>query len=102
MAAIIFIYFAALSPAITFGGLLGEWEPKEEGSGEGGLLTSVCDPGEKTEGLIGVSELIVATAMQGIVFSILGAQPLLVIGFSGPLLVFEEAFYTVRNNHEPN
>lgn len=24
MAAIIFIYFAALSPAITFGGLLGE------------------------------------------------------------------------------
>uniref|UniRef100_A0A4W6CHA7 Anion exchange protein n=1 Tax=Lates calcarifer TaxID=8187 RepID=A0A4W6CHA7_LATCA len=72
MAAIIFIYFAALSPAITFGGLLGE----------------------KTEGLIGVSELIVATAMQGIVFSVLGAQPLLVIGFSGPLLVFEEAFYT--------
>ncbi|CAI5677137.1 anion exchange protein 2 isoform X1 [Oreochromis niloticus] len=72
MAAIIFIYFAALSPAITFGGLLGE----------------------KTEGLIGVSELIVATALQGIVFSVLGAQPLLVIGFSGPLLVFEEAFYT--------
>ncbi|XP_024859073.1 anion exchange protein 2 isoform X2 [Kryptolebias marmoratus] len=72
MAAIIFIYFAALSPAITFGGLLGE----------------------KTEGLIGVSELIVATAMQGIVFSVLGAQPLLVIGFSGPLLVFEEAFFS--------
>ncbi|KAL6103675.1 slc4a2 [Pungitius sinensis] len=72
MAAVIFIYFAALSPAITFGGLLGE----------------------KTEGLIGVSELIVATSLQGIVFSVLGAQPLLIIGFSGPLLVFEEAFYT--------
>lgn len=55
------------------------------------------DTGEKTEGLIGVSELIVATAMQGIVFSVLGAQPLLVIGFSGPLLVFEEAFYTVSS-----
>uniref|UniRef100_A0A3Q2CUN4 Anion exchange protein n=1 Tax=Cyprinodon variegatus TaxID=28743 RepID=A0A3Q2CUN4_CYPVA len=78
MAAIIFIYFAALSPAITFGGLLGE----------------------KTEGLIGVSELIVATAMQGIVFSVLGAQPLLVIGFSGPLLVFEEAFYTFCKDNE--
>ncbi|XP_067109841.1 anion exchange protein 2-like isoform X1 [Osmerus mordax] len=72
MAAIIFIYFAALSPAITFGGLLGE----------------------KTEGLIGVSELIIATAMQGVVFNLLGAQPLLVVGFSGPLLVFEEAFYS--------
>uniref|UniRef100_A0A673YUA5 Anion exchange protein n=1 Tax=Salmo trutta TaxID=8032 RepID=A0A673YUA5_SALTR len=71
-AAVIFIYFAALSPAITFGGLLGE----------------------KTEGLIGVSELIVATAVQGVLFCLLGAQPLLVVGFSGPLLVFEEAFYS--------
>uniref|UniRef100_A0A4W5Q329 Anion exchange protein n=1 Tax=Hucho hucho TaxID=62062 RepID=A0A4W5Q329_9TELE len=72
MAAVIFIYFAALSPAVTFGGLLGE----------------------KTGGLIGVSELIIATAMQGVIFSLLGAQPLLVVGFSGPLLVFEEAFYS--------
>ncbi|XP_061521743.1 anion exchange protein 2b isoform X3 [Phycodurus eques] len=72
MAAVIFIYFAALSPAITFGGLLSE----------------------KTEGLIGVSELIVSTAVQGVVFCLLGAQPLLVVGFSGPLLVFEEAFYS--------
>lgn len=38
-----------------------------------------------------------ATALQGIVFSVLSAQPLLVIGFSGPLLVFEEAFYTVSS-----
>ncbi|KAI4880446.1 hypothetical protein NFI96_011281, partial [Prochilodus magdalenae] len=72
MAAVIFIYFAALSPAITFGGLLGE----------------------KTEGLIGVSELIVATCIQGVLFCLLGAQPLLVVGFSGPLLVFEEAFFS--------
>lgn len=54
-----------------------------------------CVAGEKTEGLIGVSELIVATALQGLVFSVLSAQPLLVIGFSGPLLVFEEAFFNV-------
>ncbi|KAM9789339.1 anion exchange protein 2a [Neosynchiropus ocellatus] len=72
LAAILFIYFAALAPAVTFGGLLGE----------------------KTGGLIGVSELIIATSVQGVIFSLLGAQPLLVIGFSGPLLVFEEAFFT--------
>uniref|UniRef100_A0A3Q1GSG9 Anion exchange protein n=1 Tax=Acanthochromis polyacanthus TaxID=80966 RepID=A0A3Q1GSG9_9TELE len=78
MAAVIFIYFAALSPAITFGGLLGE----------------------KTEGLIGVSELIVSTAVQGVVFCLLGAQPLLVVGFSGPLLVFEEAFYSFCKANE--
>nr|XP_012595742.1 anion exchange protein 3 isoform X2 [Microcebus murinus] len=71
VAAVLFIYFAALSPAITFGGLLGE----------------------KTEGLMGVSELIVSTAVLGVLFSLLGAQPLLVVGFSGPLLVFEEAFF---------
>nr|XP_056706747.1 anion exchange protein 3 isoform X2 [Euleptes europaea] len=71
LAAVLFIYFAALSPAITFGGLLGE----------------------KTEGLMGVSELIISTSILGMLFSLLSAQPLLVIGFSGPLLVFEEAFY---------
>lgn len=78
MAAVIFIYFAALSPAITFGGLLGE----------------------KTGGLIGVSELIIATAMQGMLFCLLGAQPLLVVGFSGPLLVFEESFYSFCRSND--
>ncbi|XP_053327020.1 anion exchange protein 3 [Spea bombifrons] len=71
LAAALFIYFAALSPAITFGGLLGE----------------------KTQGLMGVSELIVCTSILGVIFSLLAAQPLLIIGFSGPLLVFEEAFF---------
>ncbi|KAM5255531.1 anion exchange protein 2 [Ctenodactylus gundi] len=78
LAAVIFIYFAALSPAITFGGLLGE----------------------KTHNLIGVSELIMSTALQGVIFCLLGAQPLLVIGFSGPLLVFEEAFYSFCRSNE--
>lgn len=44
---------------------------------------------------MGVSELIVSTAVLGVIFSLLGAQPLLVVGFSGPLLVFEEAFFKV-------
>uniref|UniRef100_A0A673K9Z4 Anion exchange protein n=1 Tax=Sinocyclocheilus rhinocerous TaxID=307959 RepID=A0A673K9Z4_9TELE len=78
MATVIFIYFAALSPAITFGGLLGE----------------------KTDGLIGVSELIISTAVQGMLFCLLGAQPLLVVGFSGPLLVFEESFYSFCRSSE--
>ncbi|KAI6075553.1 Anion exchange protein 2 isoform X1 [Aix galericulata] len=78
IAAVIFIYFAALSPAITFGGLLGE----------------------KTHDLIGVSELIISTSLQGVLFCLLGAQPLLVIGFSGPLLVFEEAFFTFCTSND--
>ncbi|KAL7377523.1 hypothetical protein ABVT39_000920 [Epinephelus coioides] len=71
LAAIIFIYFAALSPAITFGGLLAD----------------------KTDRMMGVSELMISTSIQGVIFCFIAAQPVLVIGFSGPLLVFEEAFY---------
>lgn len=44
---------------------------------------------------MGVTELIVSTATLGIIFSLLAGQPLLIIGFSGPLLVFEEAYYKV-------
>ncbi|XP_049635031.1 LOW QUALITY PROTEIN: band 3 anion transport protein [Suncus etruscus] len=72
LAAVIFIYFAALSPAVTFGGLLEE----------------------DTEPYWGCRELLISTAVQGILFSMLAAQPLLVVGFSGPLLVFEEAFFS--------
>lgn len=71
LAAVIFIYFAALSPAITFGGLLAD----------------------KTQHMMGVSELMISTCVQGVIFCLLAAQPVLVIGFTGPLLVFEEAFF---------
>ncbi|KAJ8389965.1 hypothetical protein AAFF_G00112500 [Aldrovandia affinis] len=78
LAAVIFIYFAALSPAITFGGLLAD----------------------KTEHMMGVSELMISTCIQGIIFCLIAAQPVLVIGFSGPLLVFEEAFYGFCKSQE--
>ncbi|XP_044130974.1 band 3 anion transport protein isoform X1 [Bufo gargarizans] len=78
LAAVIFIYFAALSPAITFGGLMAQ----------------------KTQSWMGVPELMVSTAIQGIVFCLLGAQPLLILGFSGPLLVFEEAFFQFCDSQE--
>lgn len=50
---------------------------------------------DKTEQMMGVSELMISTCIQGIIFCLIAAQPVLVIGFSGPLLVFEEAFYVV-------
>ncbi|CAN9509229.1 unnamed protein product [Ophioblennius macclurei] len=78
LAAIIFIYFAALSPAITFGGLLAD----------------------KVENMMGVPELLISTSVQGIIFCFVAAQPILVIGFSGPLLVFEEAFFAFCKSQE--
>lgn len=50
---------------------------------------------DKTDRWMGVSELMISTSIQGVIFCFLSAQPVLIIGFSGPLMVFEEAFYEV-------
>lgn len=102
VAAVIFIYFAALSPTITFGGLLGKPAPLQKWIRCHVSILIKCvsllwHTGEKTQGMMGVTELIVSTATLGVLFSLLGGQPLLIIGFSGPLLVFEEAYYKVRH-----
>ncbi|XP_013387963.1 anion exchange protein 2 isoform X2 [Lingula anatina] len=72
LAAFFFIYFAALSPAITFGGLLGE----------------------KTQQYIGVSETMIGSAMCGALFCLFAGQPILIIGATGPIAVFEESFFS--------
>lgn len=73
LAAFIFIYFACISPAITFGGLISS----------------------KTDGWIGVSEMILGTAIIGLMFAFFAGQPLAIIGSTGPVLIFEEIVYTV-------
>ncbi|KAG8306698.1 Anion exchange protein 3 [Homalodisca vitripennis] len=75
VAAAIFIYFAALSAAITFGGLMAD----------------------KTGNLIGVSETLVATAGAGVFFSLFSGQPLVIIGTTGPLLLFDESLFSVHS-----
>ncbi|KAF4527100.1 hypothetical protein B566_EDAN013733 [Ephemera danica] len=69
LAATIFIYFAALSGAITFGGLMGD----------------------KTKNLIGISETLVATSISGVLFALVAGQPLVIVGATGPLLLFDES-----------
>lgn len=70
-AAALFMYFAALSGAITFGGLMSD----------------------KTQNLIGISETLVATSMAGIIFALLSGQPLVIVGSTGPLLLFDESLF---------
>ncbi|XP_069684208.1 band 3 anion transport protein-like isoform X3 [Periplaneta americana] len=72
IAAAIFMYFAALSGAITFGGLMGD----------------------KTDNLIGISETLISTSAAGILFALLSGQPLIIIGATGPLLLFDESLYS--------
>ena len=76
LAAIVFVYIASLAPAITFGGILSE----------------------KTGGWIGVSETILATGLAGVMFALLGGQPLTIISFTGPLAVFEKSTYELSES----
>lgn len=66
-AATIFMYFAALSSAITFGGLLAE----------------------KTDGQIGISETLMFTCLGGVIFALMGGQPMMITGATGPLLLLD-------------
>ena len=58
----LFLFFACLAPAIIFGGLM---------HGE-------------TQGDIGAVEMIVATAVCGLVYAVIAGQPLIVLGGTGP------------------
>lgn len=61
------MYFACLTPIVTFGGLLGE----------------------ATENNIAVMESIFAGALCGVTYHVFSGQPLTIIGSTGPVLVFE-------------
>ncbi|XP_065312998.1 uncharacterized protein LOC135922541 isoform X3 [Gordionus sp. m RMFG-2023] len=68
---VIFIYLTSMPPSITFGGLLSE----------------------NTNNWIGVSEIMIADALGGILFALFSGQPLLIVTVTGPLLVFEESLF---------
>jgi hypothetical protein len=68
----LFLYFAALANAIAFGALTG-------------LLTG---------NEIGIIEMLVVTAVGGILFAVLGGQPLTILGGTGPIVIFTGLLYT--------
>ncbi|XP_044251716.1 band 3 anion transport protein isoform X1 [Drosophila takahashii] len=78
LAATIFMYFACLSTAITFGGLVSA----------------------KTNSWIGISETLISCSLVGIVFHCLSCQPLVIIGTTGPLLLFDEALMVFCTKNE--
>ncbi|XP_061706921.1 sodium bicarbonate cotransporter 3 isoform X4 [Cydia pomonella] len=67
----IFLYFACLSPIITFGGLLGEATGKNMAAMESLVSGFVC----------------------GIGYGLFSGQPLTILGSTGPVLVFETIVY---------
>jgi len=78
LASILFLYFACLAPAVAFGGLL-----------------SV-----KTNGEIGAIEMIVATAICGVVYALFSGQPLTILGSTGPVIIFMGILYDLCTRME--
>ncbi|KAL5965516.1 Sodium-driven chloride bicarbonate exchanger [Taenia solium] len=70
-ASFFFLYFACLTPIITFGG----------------LLSNV------TGGYLGTMESIVSGAVVGILYALFAGQPLTIMGSTGPVLIFESIIY---------
>ena len=71
VASIIFIYFACLTPIITFGGLLGD--------ATGNSIASI--------------ESLVSGFIVGVSYGLFSGQPLTILGSTGPILVFETILY---------
>ncbi len=71
LASIIFMFFACLAPAVTFGGLMGL----------------------ETDGNIGATEMLIATAVCGLIYALLAGQPLIILGGIGPLLIYTIILY---------
>lgn len=72
LASIMFLYFAALSPIITFGGLLGE----------------------ATDHHLAAVESLCAGCICGVVYSLCSGQPLSLLNATGPVLVFESIVFS--------
>lgn len=71
LAPTLFLFFACLAPAVTFGGVMAE----------------------VTDGAIGPVEMILVTAVCGIVYAFTAGQPLTILAGTGPLLIFTAILY---------
>ncbi|XP_041374557.1 sodium-driven chloride bicarbonate exchanger-like isoform X2 [Gigantopelta aegis] len=72
IASFVFLYFACLTPIITFGGLLGDATNNNMAAMESILAGSIC----------------------GVTYALFAGQPLTILGSTGPVLVFEKILHS--------
>uniref|UniRef100_A0A8C0JR77 Anion exchange protein n=1 Tax=Canis lupus dingo TaxID=286419 RepID=A0A8C0JR77_CANLU len=77
LSAVLCIYLATVTNAITFGGLLGE----------------------ATSGAQGVLESFLGTAAAGATFCLMAGQPLTILSSTGPVLVFERLLFSFSRDY---
>ncbi|ORX91537.1 hypothetical protein K493DRAFT_317201 [Basidiobolus meristosporus CBS 931.73] len=73
LASIIFMFFCSILPSITF----------------------AADLSKSTENNYGVVEVILSTAMGGVIFAIFAGQPLVIMGVTGPVSIFSATVFDI-------
>ncbi len=74
----LFLFFACLAPTVTFGGMMALG----------------------TGGNIGVVEMIAAAALCGVAYALFSGQPLIILGGTGPMLIFTMILYQLCRDLE--
>ncbi|NXC84779.1 S4A4 protein, partial [Cercotrichas coryphoeus] len=77
LSAVLYIYLATVTNAITFGGMLGH----------------------ATANMQGVLESFLGTASAGFIFCLFSGQPLTILSSTGPVLVFERLLFSFSQDH---
>ncbi|NXF54869.1 S4A4 protein, partial [Oceanites oceanicus] len=77
LSAVLYIYLATVTNAITFGGMLGD----------------------ATTNMQGVLESFLGTAFAGSIFCLFSGQPLTILSSTGPVLVFERLLFSFSQDH---
>ncbi|KAI4232660.1 MAG: hypothetical protein L6R40_007332 [Gallowayella cf. fulva] len=77
-ASIVRMYFVNLLPALAF----------------------ILDMNRRTDGQFGVNEALFSSALAAMVFSILGAQPLTIVGITGLISLFNYTIYDIIKIHD--
>lgn len=80
LSSMVFIFFVSIAPALTFGEFLHD----------------------KTDGQWGVGEVLLSTSMTGILYTIFAAQPLTIVGVSGPITIIARSLYTLSVTYDIN
>lgn len=75
---VVFIFFTNLLPAIAF----------------------AQDMFDRTDSLYGVNEVLMSSALAGVVFGLFSGQPLCIVGVTGPIAVFSYTVYEIMQPRE--
>jgi anion exchange protein len=78
IASTVFLFFACITPIVTFGGLLGK----------------------ETDGYMGTIECLLAGALCGTLYALFAGQPLTLVGSTGPMLIFENILYRLSHDND--